>query len=199
MSNTSKLGPELNALLERGEISPEAYAEYAATADAGSTAPTSDAEGAATMPAQLKEVLYTAEAVVEGGRAGHGRTSDGRLEVDLSVPAAMSGDDGPGTNPEQLFAVGFAACFQSALLGVARGRKLDATESRMTSRVGIGPLDSGGFDLQVSLDLHAPNITAEEAHDLMLRADTRCPYSNATRGNIEVALSVDGQPVERVG
>ena len=195
MSNTSKLGPELNALLERGEISPEAYAEYAATADVGSAAATGDA---AARPARPREVLYTAEAVVEGGRAGHGRTSDGRLDVDLSVPAAMSGDDGPGTNPEQLFAVGFAACFQSALLGVARGRKLDATGSRMTSHVGIGPLDSGGFGIQVSLDLHAPNVTAEDAHDLMLRAETRCPYSNATRGNIIVALSVDGVPVERV-
>ena len=151
------------------------------------------------MPAQLKEVLYTAEAVVEGGRKGHGRTSDGRLEVDLSVPATMSGDDGPGTNPEQLFALGYAACFQSALFGVAQGRNLDATGSQITSRVGIGPLDSGGFGLQVSLDLHAPNITAEEAHELMLRADKRCPYSNATRGNITVALSVDGQQVEQIG
>ena len=151
------------------------------------------------MPAQLKKVLYTAEAVVEGGRQGHGRASDGRLEVDLSVPATMSGDDGPGTNPEQLFAVGYAACFQSALLGVAQGRNLDATGSQITSRVGIGPLDSGGFGLQVSLDLHAPNIAAEQAHELMRRADKRCPYSNATRGNITVALFVDGQPVEEVG
>jgi Ohr subfamily peroxiredoxin len=150
------------------------------------------------MPAHLKEVLYTAEAVVNGGRQGHARTSDGRLEVDLSVPATMSGDDGPGTNPEQLFAVGYAACFQSALLGVARGRDLDATGSQITSRVGIGPLDSGGFGLQVSLDLHAPNISAEDARELMLRADQRCPYSNATRGNITVALSVDGQPIEQV-
>ena len=149
------------------------------------------------MPAKPKEVLYTAEAVVEGGRQGHGRTSDGRLDVELSVPAAMNGDDGPGTNPEQLFAVGYAACFQSALLGVARGRNLDATGSQITSRVGIGPLDSGGFGLQVSLDLHAPNIPAEETHELMLRADERCPYSNATRGNITVALSVDGQPVAK--
>ncbi|HEY3922880.1 MAG TPA: organic hydroperoxide resistance protein [Gaiellaceae bacterium] len=147
------------------------------------------------MPAPVKEVLYTAEAIVEGGREGHGRTSDGRLDVKLSVPAAMSGDDGPGTNPEQLFAVGFAACFQSALLGVARGRSLDATGSEITSRVGIGPLDSGGFGLQVSLDLHAPNITADQARDLMLRADQRCPYSNATRGNITVTLSVEGQPI----
>jgi lipoyl-dependent peroxiredoxin len=150
------------------------------------------------MPSQLKQVLYTAEAIVEGGREGHGRTSDGRLEVDLSVPAAMSGDDGPGTNPEQLFAVGYAACFQSALLGVARGRKLDATGTHITSRVGIGPLDSGGFGLQVSLDLHAPNIPADAARDLMLRADQRCPYSNATRGNVAVTLSVDGEPVAHV-
>jgi Ohr subfamily peroxiredoxin len=111
----------------------------------------------------------------------------------------MSGDDGPGTNPEQLFAVGYAACFQSALLGVAQGRNLDATGSHITSQVGIGPLDSGGFGLQVSLDLHAPNIPAADAHELMLRADKRCPYSNATRGNIAVALSVDGQQVDRVG
>jgi lipoyl-dependent peroxiredoxin len=151
----------------------------------------------ATSPPALKRVLYTAEAVVEGGREGHGRTRDGRLEVDFSVPASMSGDDGPGTNPEQLFAVGYAACFQSALLGVARGRNLDATGSQITSQVGIGPLDSGGFGLQVSLDLHAPNIAAEDARELMLRADQRCPYSNATRGNITVVLSVNGQPVDK--
>ncbi|HEY8622914.1 MAG TPA: Ohr family peroxiredoxin, partial [Casimicrobiaceae bacterium] len=101
------------------------------------------------MPAQLKKVLYTAEAVVEGGREGHGRTRDGRLEVDFSVPASMSADDGSGTNPEQLFALGYAACFQSALLGVAQGRNLDASGSQITSQVGIGPIDSGGFGLQV--------------------------------------------------
>jgi osmotically inducible protein OsmC len=147
------------------------------------------------MPPHLKKVLYTAEAVVEGGRQGHGKTSDGRLDVELSIPAAMSGDDGPGTNPEQLFALGYAACFQSAVLGVARGRNLDATGSQITSQVAIGPLDSGGFGLQVSLDLHAPNIPAEEATKLMLRAHERCPYSNATRGNITVNLSIEGQPV----
>lgn len=147
------------------------------------------------MSAQLKKVLYTAEAVVEGGRQGHGRTSDGRLEVDLSIPVALGGDDGPGTNPEELFAVGFAACFQSALLGVARGRKLDASGSRITSKIGIGSRDDGGFGLEVSLDLHAPNISPADARELMLRADERCPYSNATRGNIVVLLSVDGEPV----
>jgi Ohr subfamily peroxiredoxin len=147
------------------------------------------------MAVQLQKVLYTAEAVVEGGRQGHGRTSDGRLEVDLSVPEEMSGGGGPGTNPEQLFAIGYAACFQSALLGVARGRNLDASGSRITSRVGIGPTGHGGFGLAVSLDLHAPNLTAGEAANLMARAHERCPYSVATRGNIEVTLTVDGMPL----
>ncbi|TCC54206.1 Ohr family peroxiredoxin [Kribbella pittospori] len=150
------------------------------------------------MPATpLSRVLYTAEATVEGGRAGHGRTTDGHLDVDLSVPGDMGGQGGTGTNPEQLFAIGFAACFQSALLGVAQGRKLDAADSQIRSRVGIGPTGHGGFGLQVTLDLHAPNLSAAEAADLMLRADERCPYSNATRGNIEVVLSVDGQPIEQ--
>jgi lipoyl-dependent peroxiredoxin len=150
------------------------------------------------MPATpLSRVLYTAEATVEGGRAGHGRSADGHLDVDLSVPADMGGQGGPGTNPEQLFAVGFAACFQSALLGVAQGRKLDAADSQIRSRVGIGPTGHGGFGLQVTLDLHAPNLSAADAADLMLRADQRCPYSNATRGNIEVVLSVDGEPIEQ--
>ncbi len=149
------------------------------------------------MAVQLQKALYTAEAVVEGGRQGHGRTADGRLEVDLSVPAEMSGDGGPGTNPEELFAVGYAACFQSALLGVARGHHLDASQSQITSRVGIGPTGHGGFGLAVSLDLHAPNLTAAAAADLMTRAHERCPYSVATRGNIEVTLTVDGRPLEQ--
>ena len=147
------------------------------------------------MAVQLQKVLYTAEAVVEGGRQGHGRTTDGRLEVDLSVPEEMSGPGGPGTNPEELFAVGYAACFQSALLGIARGHHLDASESRITSRVGIGPTGHGGFGLAVSLDLHAPNLTVVQAADLMTRAHERCPYSVATRGNIEVTLTVDGIPL----
>jgi len=138
------------------------------------------------------KILYSAEAVVEGGRQGHGRTTDGRLDVDLSVPVDMDGPGGPGTNPEQLFAVGYAACFQSALMGVARGRKLDASDSRITSRVGIGPTGHGGFTLSVALDLHAPHLSAAEAAELMVRAHERCPYSNATRGNIEVKLTVDG-------
>jgi osmotically inducible protein OsmC len=150
------------------------------------------------MPAEpLRKILYTAEAVVEGGRAGHGRTTDGRLDLQLSVPQDMGGQGGPGTNPEQLFAVGFAACFQSALLGVAQGRNLNAGDSQIHSRVGIGPTGHGGFGLQVTLDLHAPYLSFDEAADLMVRADQRCPYSNATRGNVQVTLSVDGTPIQQ--
>jgi Ohr subfamily peroxiredoxin len=142
------------------------------------------------------KILYTAEASVEGGRDGHGRTSDGRLEVDLAVPEGMGGKGGAGTNPEQLFAVGYAACFQSALFSVANGRKLDASDSRIASKVGIGPSGHGGFGLEVSLDLHAPHLSPAEAADLMARAHEVCPYSNATRGNIEVTLTVDGASLE---
>ena len=91
--------------------------------------------------------------------------------------------------------MGYAACFQSALLGVAQGRSLDAAGLRISSRVSVGPLPSGGFGLAVSLDLHAPGIAAEQARELMLRADERCPYSNATRGNIAVTLCVYGDPI----
>jgi osmotically inducible protein OsmC len=147
------------------------------------------------MSPQLKKVLYTAEATVEGGREGHARSADGRLDVKLSVPMAMAGDDGPGTNPEQLFAAGYAACFQSALLGVAKGRNLDVSDSRIDAKVGIGPTGSGGFGLEVSLDLHAPQISPGEGRELMAKAHERCPYSNATRGNVEVTLTVDGEPL----
>ena len=145
----------------------------------------------------LTRVLYTAEAIIEGGRTGHGRTTDGRLDLQLSVPEDMGGQGGPGTNPEQLFAVGFGACFQSALLGVAQGRKLDVTDTKITARVGIGPTGHGGFGLQVSLNLHTPHLSPAEAAELMARADRRCPYSNATRGNIQVTLSVDGTPLQQ--
>jgi osmotically inducible protein OsmC len=136
-------------------------------------------------------------AVVDGGRAGRGRTSDGRLTVERSVPKEMGGDGGPGTNPEQLFAVGYAACFHSALLSVAQGRKLDASGSTITSQVGIGPTGHGGFGLTVALDLHAPRLSRADAEELMRRAHERCPYSNATRGNIDVALRVDGTALDR--
>jgi osmotically inducible protein OsmC len=143
------------------------------------------------------EVLYTAEATATGGREGHARTSDGRLEVDLDVPSEMGGPGGPGTNPEQLFAAGYAACFQSALLRIASGRKLDLSGSRITARVGIGPLKSGGFGLAASLALDAPQIGRDEAVELMIRAHEACPYSRATRGNIDVTLAVGETTIER--
>ena len=150
------------------------------------------------MSANPQKILYTAEAVVEGGREGHARTTDGRLDVELSVPEEMGGDGGPGTNPEQLFAAGYGACFQSALFAVATGRKLDASDSRITARVGIGPTGHGGFGLEVALDLHAPHLSRAEAAQLMAGAHERCPYSNATRGNIEVTLTVDGMMLEQM-
>lgn len=91
------------------------------------------------------EILYTAEATAIGGREGHAATSDGRVAVELDVPKEMGGPGGPGTNPEQLFAVGYAACFQSALLRFANGRGLDLSEARVTARVGIGLLKTGGL------------------------------------------------------
>jgi lipoyl-dependent peroxiredoxin len=143
------------------------------------------------MSVKPEKILYTAEAIVGGGRDGHGRTSDRRLDLKLSIPESMGGDGGEGTNPEQLFAVGYAACFQSALLGVAAGRGLNMSDSQITARVSIGPTGRGGFTLQALLDLHAPRVSYEDASELMARAHQRCPYSNATRGNIDVALTVD--------
>jgi Ohr subfamily peroxiredoxin len=143
------------------------------------------------------KILYTAEAVVNGGREGHGRTTDGRLDVNLSVPETMGGAGGTGTNPEQLFAIAFGACFQSTLLNLAKGRRLDVADSTITARVGIGPSGHGGFGLTVSLDLHAPRLTRGDAEDLMVRAHALCPYSNATRGNVDVTLTVDGQALQR--
>jgi Ohr subfamily peroxiredoxin len=142
------------------------------------------------------KILYTAEATVDGGREGHARTDDGRLDVALDVPAEMGGSGGPGTNPEQLFAAGYAACFQSALLRFAASRKLDLRDSRITARVGIGPVAGGGFSLAVALALEAPQIAHADAAALMERAHEACPYSRATRGNIDVTLSVNGTPLE---
>ncbi len=140
-------------------------------------------------------ILYTAEATASGGREGHSRTNDGRVDVDLDVPTEMGGQGGPGTNPEQLFAVGYAACFQSALLRFATGRKLDLSGSHVTARIGIGPVKGGGFGLAAALDLDAPGLAFEEASELMTRAHETCPYSRATRGNVDVELTVGGRAI----
>ena len=140
--------------------------------------------------------IYAAEARVTGGRAeGHGRTSDGALEVDLRIPEEMGGPGG-GTNPEQLFAVGYAACFESALGTVARRRREEAGDVAIDSRVTLLPTAERGFKLGVSLAVSLPSVAdPNEAAELVRAAHAVCPYSNATRGNIEVTLSANGQTV----
>ncbi len=136
------------------------------------------------------DVLYTAEATAWGGREGRAASSDGTLDVQLRVPTELGGPGGDGTNPEELFAAGYAACFHSALKLVATGMKLDVSESAITARVGFGKADGGGFGLAVELVGELPGLSAEEANGLLAKAHEVCPYSNATRGNIDVALSL---------
>jgi len=137
------------------------------------------------------QVLYTAEALATGdGRNGHVRTSDGRLDLDLQRPTAMGGS-GDGSNPEQLFAAGYAACFHSALRRVARGRKVDLGDSAVGARVSIGPRDDGvGYQLAVELEVVLPGLDRATAQELGDAAHQVCPYSNATRGNIDVTVRV---------
>jgi lipoyl-dependent peroxiredoxin len=132
-------------------------------------------------------ILYTAEVTVTGGRNGQARSSDGALEVKLSVPREMGGTGEQGTNPEQLFAAGYAACFQSALMGAARRKHLDASSSVIAAKVGIGPTGRGGFALEVEL----PGVERSVGEELVAIADSICPYSNATRGNIPVKLVLE--------
>ncbi|HWC85785.1 MAG TPA: organic hydroperoxide resistance protein [Solirubrobacteraceae bacterium] len=140
--------------------------------------------------------LYTAEAVVTGGRAeGHGRTSDGELEVDLRSPKEMGGEGG-GTNPEELFAVGYAACFESALGVVGRRERAEVDDVSITSRVSLLPTEEKGFKLAVGLDVTLPQVTdPAEAARIVAAAHQVCPYSHATRGNIDVSLTANGEPV----
>ena len=140
--------------------------------------------------------LYTAEARVTGGRvAGHGRTSDGALEVDIRTPAELGGEEG-GTNPEQLFAVGYAACFGSAIEAVARRRKLELGEVAIDSRVKLRAGEDRSFTIAAELHVALPSLQEDEAVDLVRAAHRVCPYSNATRGNIEVALSANGTSLD---
>ena len=143
-----------------------------------------------------REPLYTARAHVTGGRVnGHGRTSDGALEVDLRPPVE-SGGEGGGTNPEQLFAVGYASCFESALGAVARRQRIDPGDVAIDSQVSLIPTEDRRFVLGVALDVTLPSIEdPEQAVALVEAAHQVCPYSNATRGNIDVKLTANGQPV----
>ncbi|MEA2317691.1 MAG: lipoyl-dependent peroxiredoxin [Solirubrobacteraceae bacterium] len=140
--------------------------------------------------------LYTAEAVVTGGRdAGHARTSDGAVELDLRTPPELGGPGG-GANPEQLFAIGYAACFESALKTVARRSDTSADDARIDARVSLVTGPERTFSLAVELDVTLPSVGDDEAVQLVRAAHEVCPYSNATRGNIDVALSANGRRVD---
>lgn len=144
----------------------------------------------------MTRVLYTAEATVTGGRAsGHGRTNDGALDVHLRSPKEMGGE-GRGTNPEQLFAVGFAACFESALGVVGRRERVEVSDVSIDSRVSLLPTEERGFALAVELDVTLPQVQDPgQAARLVAAAHQVCPYSNATRGNIDVRLTANGHDI----
>jgi lipoyl-dependent peroxiredoxin len=141
--------------------------------------------------------IYTATAHVTGGRAnGHGRSADGELEVDLRLPRELGGE-GDGTNPEELFAVGFASCFESALGVVARRNKTDTGDVAIDSKVSLLPTEERGFKLAVELDVNLPSVDdPEQAVELVRAAHQVCPYSNATRNNIDVVVTANGRPID---
>jgi lipoyl-dependent peroxiredoxin len=138
------------------------------------------------------QVVYTASATATGeGRNGHVRSSDGVLDFDLAVPKEMGGPGGALTNPEELFAAGYAACFHNALKGVARRQKITLTDTAITVDVGIGPRDGQvGYGLTVAIEAEIPGVDEATARQLIEQAHQVCPYSNATRGNVEVALTI---------
>ncbi len=135
--------------------------------------------------------LYTAVATAEGGRTGHVRSSDGVLDLALSMPKALGGPGGSGTNPEQLFAAGYSACFESALRLVARMKKVSIEKASITAHVTIGQTDAGGFALSAELHASIPGLPREQIEELLHAAHQVCPYSVATRGNMDVKLVVD--------
>jgi Ohr subfamily peroxiredoxin len=140
----------------------------------------------------MAKVVYTAEATVTGGREkGHGKTTDGALDVQLRPPT-----EGGGTNPEQLFAVGYAACFEGALGVAARRAKAEVGDASIDSKVSLITTEDRGFNVAVQLDVTLPQVEdAEAAKEIVAAAHQICPYSNATRGNVEVTLTANGQPV----
>ena len=143
----------------------------------------------------MAKSLYTAKATVTGGRvAGHGKTPDGQLEVDLRLPKELGGE-GDGTNPEELFAVGYAACFEGALGTVGRRAKQEVGDVSIDSSVSLVTTDDRAFTVAVELDVTLPSLGDEDAVELVRAAHKVCPYSNATRGNIDVTLTANGKPV----
>ncbi len=141
------------------------------------------------MTTKLEKLLYTAGASVQGGRDGHGRSSDGVLDLDIRPPSELGGPGG-GTNPEQLFALGYAACFQSAMAVVGRRKGVDTSASVVTARVTLGTVAGGAYGIAVELEVSIPGVDTDAVRELVDAAHAVCPYSNATRGNIEVGLVV---------
>ena len=138
----------------------------------------------------LDKVVYTATATATGGRTGTAQSSDGALKLDLSTPRELGGAGGSGTNPEQMFAAGYSACFIGAMKAVSAGMKVKVPDDvAITSEVGIGPIP-GGFNIQVAMQISLPGLERAQAEALVAAAHKVCPYSNATRGNIDVSLTV---------
>jgi osmotically inducible protein OsmC len=137
------------------------------------------------------KVLYETSAKATGGRVGHAATADGSLKVDLARPKELGGGGGARTNPEQLFAAGYAACFLSSMQYVAaQGGPKVAADANVTATVGIGPRAEGGFGLEVALAIHLPGLTRADAEALVQKAHDVCPYSNATRSSLNVRLNI---------
>lgn len=134
------------------------------------------------------KILYTADATATGGRNGQVKSNNGVLNLQVRAPKAMGGANDDYTNPEQLFAAGYAACFDSALNHTIRSEKIKTGETSVTAKVSIGPLEGGVFGLAVELEVNISEVSIEEAQRLTERAHQVCPYSNATRNNIEVSL-----------
>ena len=146
------------------------------------------------MAAYTIKPLVTATAVNTGGRNGHSETTDHSVSVDLSVPKEMGGPGRPGTTtPEHLFAAGYAACFGGALEFVASQHKKNVSGATVTCATSVGPREGGGFGIAVKLQVNVPSLPSAEARELVEEAHEKiCPYSHATRGNVEVALEVEG-------
>ena len=136
-------------------------------------------------------VAYSTKATADGGRDGHARSEDGKVDVQLSTPKELGGGGGPGTNPEQLFAAGYSACFIGAMKYVAsQGGPKVPDNASVTATVGIGPRSEGGFGIDVALAVSLPGLPRDQAEALVEKAHGVCPYSNATRNNVPVRLTV---------
>lgn len=137
------------------------------------------------------DVKYTTSATATGGRRGSARTDDGNMEVTMTTPAELGGQGGEGTNPEQLFAMGYAACLLGAIKAAAGKDLRISKESRVTAKIGIGPRSEGGFGITAEMDVSLPDIERAQAEEIVRKAHEEiCPYSHATRGNVDVKINV---------